>query len=59
MYYQNSHIYECMCLNVAHRPETPYLSLKIWSMCEFHVDFNLIPKTEENEIYEIFEEIIP
>ena len=50
IYYHNSHIYECMCLNVAHRPKTLYLSLKIRSMCEFHVDFNLIPKIEENEI---------
>ena len=59
MSYHSSHIYECMCLNVAHRPETHYLSLKIRSMSEFHVDLNLIPKIEENEMYEIFEEIVP
>ena len=58
MYYHNSHIYEYMCLNVAHCPETPYLSSKIQSMCEFHVNFNLIHKIEQNEMYEIFEEII-
>ena len=36
-----------------------HIELNIWSMCEFHVDFNLIPKIEENKMYEIYEEIIP
>ena len=36
-----------------------HIELNIWSMCEFHVDFNLIPKMEENKMYEIYEEIIP
>ena len=59
MYYHNSHIHECMCLIEAHHPETPYLSIKIWSMCESHADFNLIPKIEENEMHEIFDKINP
>ena len=28
VYHYNYHSCECMCLNIVHRPETPYLSLK-------------------------------
>ena len=38
---------------------TIHIELKIRSMCKFHIDFNLIPKIEENKMYEIYEEIIP